>query len=185
MKRTTKEKILIAARDHFTQFGYVRASLESIARAVGIKKGSLYYFFRSKEDLYAAVFQETYSRIQQHLVAMIDQTREKALPLENALEQFLLARVKDGMTMRSVDARLFGVCPRLQKDLHNHLVVVERLVERFLRQYRIPQPKLATQLLISAGQGYVMNHIHCSRFPSLKSYCAYLARVIKKSVPTN
>lgn len=178
MKRTTKEKILIAAREHFTRCEYAQASLESIAHAVGIKKASLYHFFKSKDDLYAAVFQETYKRIQEHLLLMIERMRVKPLPLERALEQFLLARLKDGMTMRSVDMRVFGMCPVLQRDLGKHLRAIEKLVERFLHQYHIAHPKLATQVLMSAGQGYVMQHLHQVRKSSLKLYCKYLASIV-------
>lgn len=47
--------ILRVARLHFAQHGYAAVSLGSIAQEVGVTKAALYYHFRSKDDLYAAM----------------------------------------------------------------------------------------------------------------------------------
>lgn len=56
--------ILDAAFDEFAAHGFVSASLNRIIEAAGISKGSLYYYFDGKEDLYAHV-------IRVHLEQMI------------------------------------------------------------------------------------------------------------------
>lgn len=43
--------ILAAAAELFGDHGYDRATLSDVARKVGIKRGSLYYYISSKEDL--------------------------------------------------------------------------------------------------------------------------------------
>lgn len=43
--------ILQAATDLFREKGFYASSMQDISDAVGIKKGSLYYYVRSKEDL--------------------------------------------------------------------------------------------------------------------------------------
>jgi TetR/AcrR family transcriptional regulator, cholesterol catabolism regulator len=43
--------ILAAAAELFGDHGYDRATLADVARRVGIKRGSLYYYINSKEDL--------------------------------------------------------------------------------------------------------------------------------------
>ncbi|MBO0731437.1 MAG: TetR family transcriptional regulator [Acidimicrobiaceae bacterium] len=45
------EEILTAAGEIFEQKGYEAASLQDIASAVGILKGSMYYYIKTKEDL--------------------------------------------------------------------------------------------------------------------------------------
>ena len=50
-----KKKILDAARLEFIRNGYDRASLNTIIREAGISKGSLYYYFEDKIDLYITV----------------------------------------------------------------------------------------------------------------------------------
>ncbi len=50
-----QQTILAAALDEFAAHGFHDASLNRVIEAAGISKGSLYYYFDGKEDLYAYV----------------------------------------------------------------------------------------------------------------------------------
>ena len=50
-----REKIINAAIKEFTKSGYEGASLNVIIRDAEISKGSLYYYFEDKTDLYLTV----------------------------------------------------------------------------------------------------------------------------------
>jgi AcrR family transcriptional regulator len=50
-----KAAILRAALDEFAAHGFSAASLNQIIEAAGISKGSMYYYFDDKEELYAHV----------------------------------------------------------------------------------------------------------------------------------
>ncbi len=50
-----QQAILGAALDEFASYGFNAASLNRIIDAAGISKGSMYYYFDGKEDLYAHV----------------------------------------------------------------------------------------------------------------------------------
>jgi AcrR family transcriptional regulator len=50
-----QEAILGAALDEFASHGFTEASLNRIIEAAEISKGSMYYYFDDKEDLYAHV----------------------------------------------------------------------------------------------------------------------------------
>lgn len=47
-----KQELMDAAIDEFGEKGYENASLNNILRAAGISKGTFYYHFENKEDLY-------------------------------------------------------------------------------------------------------------------------------------
>jgi TetR/AcrR family fatty acid metabolism transcriptional regulator len=47
-----RQAILQAARQVFARKGYEPATLEAVAREAGLAKGTLYLYFRNKEDLY-------------------------------------------------------------------------------------------------------------------------------------
>lgn len=51
----TKERILHAALDLFSQKGYDAVSVAQIAEAVGIKAPSLYKHYKSKQDIFQAI----------------------------------------------------------------------------------------------------------------------------------
>ncbi len=50
------EAILAAAEKVFGDCGYAQATMEAVAERAGVSKGSLYNYFRSKRDLFLAVF---------------------------------------------------------------------------------------------------------------------------------
>ena len=52
---TTRRRIIDAAYECFWRAGYTRTSLETIAERAGLTKRTLYGYFRSKDDLLAAV----------------------------------------------------------------------------------------------------------------------------------
>lgn len=59
----TEQQILEAARTVFLRQGTAGARMQEIAREAGVNQALLHYYFRSKERLSAAVFQQIASRI--------------------------------------------------------------------------------------------------------------------------
>jgi len=53
-----RQLILQAAEALFRRFGYTKTSLDDIAREAGLSKGTIYYYFVSKEDVFVAVVKE-------------------------------------------------------------------------------------------------------------------------------
>jgi AcrR family transcriptional regulator len=51
------ERLLGAAADLFGREGFAAASLDAVAAAAGVTKGSLYHHFNGKADLFEAVFE--------------------------------------------------------------------------------------------------------------------------------
>ena len=51
------ERLLRAAADLFAREGFAAASLDAVASAAGVTKGSLYHHFDGKADLFEAVFE--------------------------------------------------------------------------------------------------------------------------------
>lgn len=57
-----REPLLDMAAELFAQKGYSATSTRDIAKAVGMLPGSIYYHFKSKEDILVAVYREGVSR---------------------------------------------------------------------------------------------------------------------------
>jgi AcrR family transcriptional regulator len=64
-----KAQIIEAAELLFHRFGYGKTSLDDIAREAGLGKGTIYYYFESKEDIFFEVAQhhsdESYTMLRQ------------------------------------------------------------------------------------------------------------------------
>jgi AcrR family transcriptional regulator len=58
---TTRDRILDASLDLFTEHGFDGASLREIAQRVGVTKAALYYHFSSKEDILMALHQRLHN----------------------------------------------------------------------------------------------------------------------------
>jgi AcrR family transcriptional regulator len=52
-----KNQIIEAAEQLFHRFGYGKTSLDDIAREAGLGKGTIYYYFESKEEIFFEVAQ--------------------------------------------------------------------------------------------------------------------------------
>lgn len=54
-KQQTRASLLAAAAREFARVGFQRANIDSISLAAGYSKGTIYNYFRSKDELFAAV----------------------------------------------------------------------------------------------------------------------------------
>ena len=66
-KEMTRQAILDAARAVFERKGYEASSTDEIARKAGVSKGTVYFHFRRKQELFLAVVQGEIERISNRL----------------------------------------------------------------------------------------------------------------------
>src|SRR6476620_5280035 len=69
-----KQRLMEAAMDLMWQNSYGTASVDAICERAGAKKGSFYYFFRSKSELAAAALESDWKRKQAEMDAMFSPT---------------------------------------------------------------------------------------------------------------
>jgi AcrR family transcriptional regulator len=81
-KEVAKSKIIQAARQVFAKKGYHDATMDDVAKEVGVSKGALYSYFTSKEDLLKEISLQSH----QTLRNILSET-SKCNSLEDAIEQ--------------------------------------------------------------------------------------------------
>ena len=69
----TKIHILTAALGVLAQKGFAKTSMNDIVRASGLSKGGIYWHFKSKDDIVAAIFDQFFSAQQTQLEALLIQ----------------------------------------------------------------------------------------------------------------
>ena len=79
------EDIIAAAAKVFQTKGYHAATVQDIADAVGILKGSLYHHVKSKEDLLYLIVKEPIARIYERMTEIADSDRPAAEKLRRAI----------------------------------------------------------------------------------------------------
>ncbi|MDD3281132.1 MAG: TetR/AcrR family transcriptional regulator [Bacteroidales bacterium] len=70
----TKESILSVADKLFSRFGFHKTSMDEIAKIARKAKGSLYYHFASKEDLFREVIAREMNNLKNQLAVIVNNT---------------------------------------------------------------------------------------------------------------
>lgn len=89
-RKTTSEDILNEAETLFRQKGYRNTTMADIARATGLLKGSLYYYYPSKEDLASAILSRVQSGIGETITGLAHD--EQRPPAERLREMMFATR---------------------------------------------------------------------------------------------
>lgn len=89
-KSVKKAEILSAAMQVFAENGVVQSTMSQIAELAGIGKGTIYEYFRSKEDIFAEayqmVFNETTRNIQEVLASALTPTEKLEMLMRVSVE---------------------------------------------------------------------------------------------------
>lgn len=94
---STKERILIESLRLFSQRGYDAVSVEQIAAAVGIKAPSLYKHYKSKQDIFDAIFEETAKRYEEFTDTIsihVQNSEQDVVVFEHITDDDLVEKVK-------------------------------------------------------------------------------------------
>ncbi len=87
--KETRKAILLAALDVLSEKGYSRTTFVSIARRIGMSKGAVYWYFKNKQALLAALMEEMRGREE----ALLAGEAGKLTSLEG-LKAYLVARLR-------------------------------------------------------------------------------------------
>ena len=108
--------------------GYASATLEEVAAHMGTSRAVIYYQFRSKEDLYAAIVVEAVSRATERLEAIL----ARELPPEQALFAAIEDLVTVGMEPLNRSTLVTGRPRTLTPDSRARIKAADRAYERLL-----------------------------------------------------
>ncbi|MCE9648637.1 MAG: TetR/AcrR family transcriptional regulator; helix-turn-helix transcriptional regulator [Parvibaculum sp.] len=155
--------ILDAALSLFRQYGYRRTSMEDIAQAANVAKGTLYIYFKSKDELFEALARRLAAQIDADAGAVV----EKPLPFEDKVLALLDAKL--GFVYRWVlssphAAELTDPTSRLPDDVfgpvdRDYRATMAKLFKEAARLGEIDlkgaglTPETATDTLIAAAHG--------------------------------
>jgi len=129
-KPTTRlEEVLQSAANNFFAKGFHATSIEDVARDVGMLKGSLYYYIRSKEDLLfqllLAGIEDGDSYIAQHIDPEGDPVEQLERAIRAQIDYIIQNKVPFGLFLHEFDS-LSG------KRQHKVISVMSRYNNRFV-----------------------------------------------------
>jgi TetR/AcrR family transcriptional regulator, cholesterol catabolism regulator len=125
----TRDGILEAAAQIFSEKGYHAASMQDIAQSVDLQKASLYYHFPSKQEILLAVL----NRALDILIANMQQVLELPYPPDRKLRQAMLVYLQTLLDNRELAAVLLLEHRSLEPELQSRHIPRRDRFERLWR----------------------------------------------------
>lgn len=119
MTDEVRDMIVESAATFFTRFGFQHTTMENIAESIHKAKGLLYYYFKSKEELFREVLKMDIKRIKEQLLTISSSDEDSHVTLKK------FVRTRLGLLCRStsyhevVKADLYSRSPIFLEDLKN------------------------------------------------------------------
>jgi TetR/AcrR family transcriptional repressor of uid operon len=132
-KIETKSKIVESALIAFSKYGYDRTRMDDIAEAAKVSKGTLYLYFRSKEELFYAISETNILRLKDQLATLMATRKEELVSnAEKFYENF------HNETGQIFDRIFFEIIaesarnPKLKRMLYEHRLRIIDIVTEYL-----------------------------------------------------
>ena len=132
-KIEVKGKIVESALIAFSKYGYDKARMDDIAEAAKVSKGTLYLYFRSKEELFYAISETNILRLKEQLsTLMVTRKEELVSNAEKFYENF---HNETGQDFDKVFFEIIAESPRnpkLKRMLYEHRLRIIDIVTEYL-----------------------------------------------------
>ena len=107
-KRDTRQRILMAGLEAFTARGFENCTIDEIASAAGIGKGTVYNYFRAKEDLVVSFMVDIEHQTQTEIAPLVKARGSVASILTRVIEAQMALKAPHYKFVRLFLARLAG-----------------------------------------------------------------------------
>lgn len=136
-KQAKKKVIINAALKVFAAQGLVKAKMADVAREAGMGKGTIYEYFRSKEEIFAAGFNMFFENLEYDLLQVIQSTRDPVEQLRLVLDLSLKSLLGYGSEFAAIMMDFWAEGIR-NKDRHIlDAIDMRGMYEEFRRILRI------------------------------------------------
>ncbi|MDX9697428.1 MAG: TetR/AcrR family transcriptional regulator [Bacteroidales bacterium] len=123
-QKAISSKIVGQASHVFSKYGFKKATMDDIAKASGMAKSSLYYYFKSKEEVFEAVVKKEANLIRSELEKRVINSQDNP---KDKIRNYVLIRMKFLKEM-------VNFYETLKNDYLGNLAFTERIREKYDRE---------------------------------------------------
>jgi AcrR family transcriptional regulator len=116
IKDDIRDQIIDSARIIFSRFGFKKTTMDEIAHAMHKGKSSIYYYFKSKDEIFEAVVEKEVSILREHIILATSTTNS---PKEK-LKLYIITRMKEFK-------RMSNFYEAVKSDYLSHLDFINKL----------------------------------------------------------
>ena len=157
-----EQHILDAAKKVFIKRGFAGTRTQEIADEAGINKSLLHYYFRSKDKLFKAIFQESLNKIEQEILSILDSDLELFEKIRFFFREYI-SFLQDNRFLPGFIIHEVQTQPEVLSDLFREAGI--RPPENFVKQ--IKQEVEQKNILPVEPDELVINMLSLSIFPIL------------------
>ncbi len=115
-----KNRIIKVAQDIFKRYGFKKSTMDEIALASGKGKSTLYHYFKSKEEVFAAVIEKEGSTMFRELNKIITAN----IDCKSKLKKYIITRM-------SLIDELANLYSAIKSDYLNHFNFIQKYREKY------------------------------------------------------
>ena len=131
-KTETREKIVEAAIVTFSKHGYDRTKMDDIAETANLSKGTLYLYFKSKEELFYAISENNIKALKEQLSVLFTKSEDLILDSQKFYVNFRKASEQSDKVFLETIAES-SRNQRLQEMLYHQRMKVLDIVTEYLK----------------------------------------------------
>jgi AcrR family transcriptional regulator len=165
--QATRRRLLAAAESIFARHGFEAARLEDIAASAGYTRGAFYANFKSKEDIFFALFEEWIRKRIDAVTALLRRYKNPANKLAALRKYYAEIALDRRLVLISFEFKIFALrhpdAHARLRDRHRRLRVTwgtlfSELLEPLDRSLPVANPAAAT-CLGALAQGLLIDHL--------------------------
>lgn len=131
-KTETREKIVDAAIVTFSKHGYDRTRMDDIAETANLSKGTIYLYFKSKEELFYAISENNIKALKEQLSVLFTKSEDLILDSQKFYVNFRKASEQSDKVFLETIAES-SRNQRLQEMLYHQRMKVLDIVTEYLK----------------------------------------------------
>jgi len=136
LKFKRKEQILDAALKVIVENGYHQSRMDDIVSLSGLSKGAIYWYYKSKKDVYLDLVNHWVNRYSNSLLELPQNENSASSQLEHMFSTFFVQFEKDPVVFKallefwSLAGRDKDFNLKLEKVTHNFIQYLESIIQR-------------------------------------------------------
>ncbi|SEM84740.1 TetR/AcrR family transcriptional regulator [Lihuaxuella thermophila] len=165
MRHEKVDVIFQAAVQVFAESGFDQAKMDDIAQAAGVAKGTIYYHFKSKEELFVGLMNEGMKRLidcARRSIAVHDSPAEQLKALLHAHVHFFIQNEK---LAKLVLNEAFGTKERQQQfraKIREYLNLIQEILQKGMEtgEFQLEHPQETASAVFGAASVVVLQKIY-------------------------
>lgn len=187
-KDQTREKILTVAARMFGKYGFQKTTVDEIARTAHKAKGSVYYYFKSKEELFLAVVTQEINILKSGLTRVIVDSQDATGMIRSYLMNRMIL-MKDAVNYHeSLKANFLGDFEFLNECRQDftrfEIELMKAILDRGMREnkFQIKDTQATAQVIILAMKAIEIPFYHQHKIAEYEQTIVELLDILIKGL---